>query len=391
MEPKSPLSSPYREKIEAPIGTVSEDYIRSLVQKVGDEEGWADAYNQLHILRGKAKSALLARIHDPQGGRARLYQDLLTKFMGEELRKETDQLQNDRNWNKHLSMPGLKKYLSITGKNNQALQLWVEMVKEEAELFVWFEMDESIFFNKFCERVNFLKHGPGQSINPQIDRFYRGNLSAFYLFASHKDYEAKMYPKLCSIRYLFDFSLVPDEINDLSNQIAQRRLYIHWINHLIPADNDYDQIMLIQRHHLTEAHPFLIKFITSVTDNPWGRILRYPAIFELLTFDDIPDLQKILNSQNNGWNSTMFLGVVNNVSLSLQPRDILLIHMVKLTKQAPEKFGFNHSDAFGNSYGNQGYFFMTDKDRENGYKLWQKYFDTKILNKKKSIKDTRQV
>ncbi len=381
-----PISNSFSKNTGPIAPKISSATIRELVQKVGDDEGWADAYNQLVKLGLSAQKELLERIHDPQPGRARLYQDLITKAVLDDIHKKKKNYQKDKNWRHFSSISTWNLYLSIVGDNEESKALWLEMIEAEPELFIWFDLDESLFFEKLSAKIKKSEFDPYSQVLPRYSRadLKRGNLSAFYFFASLKQFQHKLEKGNIHISSLLYHTYSDNSLNDLTNNRAQRKLFIQWLKQksVIVNDNtnqDYYLYNIINQHKIKEAHSFLMKSLkSSNSSNPWSKLYILQFISNQLLPKDIPLLVSIMKQNNRSGK----IGIWNGFgSTEYEFRDIILVNILQILKKKPETFGFTKLETVNNFWGTHGYYFSDDNQRKFAFKQWNQYFAKEMKKK----------
>ncbi len=392
----SDLKSKSSSKSSEPIATkISSATIRELVQKVGDDEGWVDAYNQLAKLGLSAQKELLERIHDPQPRRARLYQELLTKAVQADINKKKKNYQIDQNWQHFTSISTWNLYLSIVGDNEESKALWREMIEAEPELFIWFDLDESLFYEKLSAEIKkWEEFDPDSPVYSQdaLLNLKKGNLSAFYFFASLKQFQQKLEKDNIYISDILFHTDSDNSLNDLTKNRTQRKLFIQWLKQKSVKDNDNNKqepylYYIINQHQIKEAHSSLMKSLKSNdSSNPWAKLNILQNISNQLLPKDIPLLVSMMKKNNRAGK----IGIGNGFGSTTEYefRDIILLNILQILKKKPETFGFTKPETVDNFWGTHGYYFTDENQRIFAFKQWNQYY-AKEMKKKNPFADAK--
>lgn len=324
------------------------------------------ASKQLLGMGRAAKIALLEAKDDADPEVAERCRKLLPILIAEDLKSRTDAFAADVDGKQTHDLPGWDRYQKLVGKDKEARDLFLQMLRSNPRLFEQYEFDPANFPSAYETRCAEMPLQGSTKLRGQPPS--AGDVAVLFFFGSDPAY-SKL---LENNRYLANLLYQPVFQTALrgSKGSPLRALFFLWMEHRDDPNTVTVALSLIQQFTLKEGIPLTARILNDKSQNAYFRAQAMAVLGKLGAKENAKDFVKVLKDETQLQPFTLKgkTGVV-------QLRDVALAMSIHLNGQQPKEFGFEFLDKDSNLWSYYHLGFESDESRGEAFKKWQKWVE----------------
>jgi hypothetical protein len=327
------------------------------------------AARQLLEMGRSARGALQVGTHDPDPEVADRCRRLLPQAAYADFQVRLDAFLADKDAKQEHDLPGWDRFQKLMGKDKDGRELFAEMLKTNAELFVGLELDPKSFPDKYagrCQELTSLMFAPqpgGVRAQPKP-----GDLAAVFFFGAEPD-NARA---IRNNRLVGNLLGQPAFQNTIRNGPAAepfKKLFLAWMEQRTDVNSVSNCLSMVQQLNIKEGVDFAARVMKNKEMQVYVRAQAATVLGKMGGKEHIAPLEGLLDDETQ----------VSNFNLNGQPgatqmRDVALAMIIHLSGEKPQDFGFeflkNHPGTIF-SYHYLG--FADDKARSAARKKWKEW------------------
>jgi hypothetical protein len=283
-------------------------------------------------------------------------------------------------------LPGVEKFLKITGDTKTGRELYAEML---AIHHVALEAAEdnprkaTEYYQQFCDEAFQRYQSGARTGRYSYDNLFTSRADITFFFVISGDPRLrKNTPGINRAYILLYGNQVQKAITDGETAETMRKLFLDWLGGDLDINLQQRAFMLAAQANMKEAVPVILKMLDKPGQQTYVKAQVMIALAKLGTKEHLPKLEPYLSDKT-------VIGNINfgNGLMQIQVRDVALGVSVLMTEQKLADYGFD--TRFGGTPTQYYYFGFPDsqdgkecKAREDAHAKWKEWAE-KNLSKKK--------
>jgi hypothetical protein len=327
------------------------------------------AARQLVEMGRSARAALQVGLHDADPEVADRCRRLLPQAALADLQLRVDSFLADKEGKQEHDLPGWDRFQKLMGKDKEGRELFGEMLKTNAELFVALELDPKNFPDKYavrCQELTSLMIAPqpgGARAQPKPT-----DLATVFFFGAEPDTARA----IRNNQLLGNLLWQPAFQNTLRNGPAAepfKKLFLAWMEQRTDANSVNQCLAMVQQLNMKEGVNFAARVMKNKDMNAYVRAQAATLLGKMGGKEHIALLEGLLDdeTQVSNFNFNGQLGTT-------QMRDVGLAMIIHLSGQKPQEFGFEFLKSQGGTISSYHYLgFADDKERSAARQKWKEW------------------
>lgn len=351
--------------------------LAELVNKLGDKSYRAreTAARQL-LLQGSAAVAALKEgtKHEDPEVRERC-QHLLVAGPALERRQKLEALVADPKSPPSKELPGLERFLKITGDSKEARELYAEMAHIHMHVLEAANnnpKEAGKFYSDFCMEAYARFYGTGQMTRRySYDNLFmsRGEIT-FFIFLS-SDTRVKPDPQAPNYSsVLLNGNQIVNAIDLKQGTMSMRKLFLDWLENESQPYVQQQIFQLAGRAELKEALPIALKLLDKKGNNDqYSKAQVMLSLIKLGSKDHLKVLEPYLSEKLQ----VTSINFGNGKQFHVQLRDVAMGVQILLAGQKMTDFGYDNQFGGANQMYPYYYGFTDDKSRDDAHAKWKEW------------------
>jgi hypothetical protein len=327
------------------------------------------AARQLLEMGRSARGALQVGQHDPDPEVADRCRRLLPQAAYADFQVRLDAFLADKEGKQEHDLPGWDRFQKLMGKDKEGRELFAEMLKTNAELFVGFELEPKSFPDKYagrCQELTGLMFAPqpgGVRAQPKS-----ADLATVFFFGAEPDAARAIRNNQLVGNLLWQ----PAFQNTVRNGPAAesfKKLFLAWMEQRTDVNSVNHCLAMVQQLNIKEGVDFAARVMKNKEMQVYVRAQAATVLGKMGGKEHITPLEGLLDDDAQVGNFNM-----NGQLCITQMRDVALAMVIHLSGQKPQEFGFEFLKNQPNTVFSYPYLgFADDKERSAARKKWKEW------------------
>lgn len=270
-------------------------------------------------------------------------------------------------------LPGLKRWIDITGASKDSREMYAAMVKEHRRVLIDVETEPNQATQKYqafaMDVYNRFRVG---GLNGRRDLITQQETLLFFFLGSDVNCRkgttsTGTIPYVQALQFLNGSHITGMLSGKDDSSEAFQKLFLAWLEQERYLSLVRRGFQLAAGANLKEAAPMAIKVALDKTAAATTRSYALLSAVKLFGKDDIKKLEPLMDDK------TIIgrIGVANADPITTEIRDIALGIVVQATGQNMAEYGFDRFRATSGITTSYSYYGMTEKKREAGFQKWK--------------------